>query len=372
MANIKISPKQLTQILLDHLNPNKYKIEKDKRSLFIWGQMGIGKSEIVEQCTKFYNGKLIDLRLSQYDPTDIRGFPIYDKETGKMRWAQSEELPDIFEAEQYVLITLFLDEMNSANPAVQAAAYQLVHNRRIGNYVLPKNVRIVAAGNREGDRGVTYTMPQPLSNRFMHYNLEASFDDWFEWAVANNVTKTVLGYLAWAKQDLNTWNSNNQDNAYATPRTWDFANGYAKQYEAGEISHELFMLYVGGCLGEGIQTQLEAYIKMHDKLPKTEAILSGEETKIDEDAVEMGGVYATVINCCFALRDMNGKPVLAKSFENFVTFCMDNLKPELVVFAFTQVLSVFNVNIVFKDIAPKVLNRIAKDYATLLSDKNLK
>jgi hypothetical protein len=81
------------------------------------------------------------------------------------------------EAEQYSRIILFLDEMNSAAPSVQSAAYQLVLNRKVGTYSLPDNVVIVAAGNREGDKGVTYRMPAPLANRFIHVEMEHKFID---------------------------------------------------------------------------------------------------------------------------------------------------------------------------------------------------
>ena len=89
--------------------------------------------------------------------------------------------------------------MNSAPPSVQAAAYQLVLNKRIGQYNLPTNVKIVAAGNRETDRGVTYRMPSPLANRFRHINMEVNFEDWSIWATNNKVHQDVIGYLTTVK-----------------------------------------------------------------------------------------------------------------------------------------------------------------------------
>ena len=131
-----------------------------KRPVFLWGPPGIGKSDIVEQVTKtFSNSHLIDIRLSLWDPTDIKGIPYFDSNNVKMAWGAPSELPDEEMAAQYDNIVLFLDEMNSAAPAVQAAAYQLIQNRRVGTYKLPDNVIIVAAGNRESDKGVTYRMP---------------------------------------------------------------------------------------------------------------------------------------------------------------------------------------------------------------------
>ena len=107
---------------------------KVKRPLFLWGPPGIGKSELVEGITRDLNGYMIDLRLGQMEPTDIRGIPFYNKEIGKMDWAPPVELPDEELASQYPVVVLFLDELNSAAASVQAAAYQLILNRRIGKY----------------------------------------------------------------------------------------------------------------------------------------------------------------------------------------------------------------------------------------------
>ena len=61
---------------------------------------------------------------------------------------------------------------------------------------------IVAAGNREADKGVTYRMPAPLANRFVHLEMRVDFDDWFQWAVTNNIHKDVVGFLTFSKKDL--------------------------------------------------------------------------------------------------------------------------------------------------------------------------
>jgi MoxR-like ATPase len=173
-----------------------------KRPVFLWGPPGIGKSELVESITNEMGGYMIDLRLGQMDPTDIRGIPFYNKDLGLMDWAPPIDLPSEELASKYPVIVLFFDEMNSAAPSVQAAAYQLILNRRVGKYRLPDNVVMVAAGNREGDKGVTFKMPSPLSNRFVHLEMRPDFDAWQKWAVLNNIHKDVVGYVSFAKQDL--------------------------------------------------------------------------------------------------------------------------------------------------------------------------
>ena len=191
-----------------------------KRPIFLWGPPGIGKSEIVSQITdNLPNSHLIDVRLSLWDPTDIKGIPFFDSNSGTMQWAPPAELPSEEFASQYDNIVLFLDEMNSAAPSVQAAAYQLVLNRKVGTYKLPDNVLIVAAGNREADKGVTYRMPAPLANRFIHLELAVSFDDWFSWAVDNKIHQDVVGFLQFSKKDLYDFDPKSPSRSFATPRS---------------------------------------------------------------------------------------------------------------------------------------------------------
>ena len=198
---------------------------KKKRPIFLWGPPGIGKSDIVGQITdELSNSHLIDIRLSLWEPTDIKGIPYFDSNTGTMVWAPPAELPSAEFAAQYDWVVLFLDEMNSAAPSVQAAAYQLILNRRIGQYKLPDNVLIIAAGNREADKGVTYRMPAPLANRFVHLELTVSFDDWFQWAVVNRQHTDVIGYLTFAKKDLYDFDPKSPSRSFATPRSWSFVS----------------------------------------------------------------------------------------------------------------------------------------------------
>ena len=90
-----------------------------QRPVFLWGPPGVGKSELIADLTKELGGLTIDLRLGQMEPTDLRGIPFYNKDIGKMDWAEPVDLPTEELAAQYPIVTLFLDEMNQAAPAVQ-------------------------------------------------------------------------------------------------------------------------------------------------------------------------------------------------------------------------------------------------------------
>ena len=193
---------------------------KIQRPVFMWGPPGIGKSDIVKQIGDEQNRDVIDVRLSLWEPTDIKGIPYYNSTENSMTWAPPAELPTDPES----TAILFLDELNSAAPATQAAAYQLILNRRVGTYILPKGVSIVAAGNRETDKGVTYRMPAPLANRFVHIELKSDYEDWLQWATTNRIHEQVVGYVGFAKQDLYDFDPKSSSRAFATPRSWSFVS----------------------------------------------------------------------------------------------------------------------------------------------------
>jgi hypothetical protein len=301
---------------------------KHNRPLFLWGPPGIGKSEIVHQIGKTIDAHVIDIRLSLWDPTDIKGIPYFDSTINKMVWAPPSELPDEQMASQYKNVILFMDEMNSAAPAVQAAAYQLVLNRRVGTYKLPDNVLIVAAGNREADKGVTYRMPAPLANRFIHLEMKVEFDDWFEWATANRIHKDVAGFLQFSKKDLYDFDPKSNSRSFATPRSWTFVSDLLADDDGDE--NTLADLISGG-VGEGLAIKFMAHRKVSGKLPNPSDILKGKVKKMETK--EISAMYSLTVSLCYELKDAADKN--AKDWNNqvncFFEFMMNNFETELVV-----------------------------------------
>jgi hypothetical protein len=300
-----------------------------KRPLFLWGPPGIGKSELVEGIARDLNGLMIDLRLGQMEPTDIRGIPFYNKDIGKMDWAPPVDLPDAETASQYPIVVLFLDELNSAAPSVQSAAYQLILNRRVGKYVLPDNVVMVAAGNRESDKGVTYRMPTPLANRFVHQEMKVDFPSWQEWAVKNRIHKDVVGYLSFAKQDLYDFDSKSASRAFATPRSWSFVS----QLLDDEVDSETLTNLIAGTVGEGLAVKFMAHRKIASSMPNPVDILSGKVR--DLQVKEVSAMYSLVISMCYELKSALEAKVEDKKFhemaDNFLGYMMKNFETELTV-----------------------------------------
>ena len=301
---------------------------KKQRPIFLWGPPGIGKSDIVQQVNDtFANSHLIDIRLSLWEPTDIKGIPYFDSNSGTMVWGAPNELPSEEFAAQYDHITLFLDEMNSAAPSVQAAAYQLILNRRVGTYKLPDNVSVVAAGNREADKGVTYRMPAPLANRFIHLELAVNFNDWFEWAINKNINKDVVGYLTFAKKDLYDFDPKSPSRSFATPRSWSFVSELLDDGLNENTTTDL----VAGAVGEGLAVKFMAHRKVASSMPNPTDILAGNVKEMNSK--EISAMYSLTVSLCYELKeacDKNDKK-FDSMVNNFLRFAMDNFDTELVV-----------------------------------------
>ena len=305
---------------------------KTQRPIFLWGPPGIGKSDVVQEITNELGGLMIDLRMAQMEPTDLRGIPYFNKDNGKMDWAPPIDLPDEETAAQYPIVVLFLDEMNSAAPSVQAAGYQLVLNRRVGKYVLPKNVVIVAAGNRDSDKGVTYRMPMPLANRFLHIEMRSDFATWQTWAVTHSIHKDVVAFLSFAKNDLYNFDPKSSSRAFPTPRSWVFVSELLK--EENTTDNDTLFTLIAGAVGEGLAAKFAAHRKIAAKLPNPTDILTGKVTELETK--EVSAMYSLTISMCYEMKDIvDNKRMTPKEidqmYDNFLSYTMKNFETELVI-----------------------------------------
>ena len=297
---------------------------KMKRPVFLWGPPGIGKSDIVQQIGADTSREVIDVRLALWEPTDIKGIPYFDSNAGTMTWAPPAELP----TDPKSTAILFLDELNSAPPAVQAAAYQLILNRKVGTYKLPDGVDIVAAGNRDGDKGVTYRMPAPLANRFVHLEMKVDFEDWQDWATLNGIHPEVVGYVGFAKQDLYDYDPKSPSKSFATPRSWSFVSDLVSD---DEIDTESLTNLVSGAIGDGLAVKFMAHRKIASKLPKPEEILDGKVKNLEIS--EISAMYSLTVGLCYELKERADKKVKDwdKMADRFFNYMMKNFPTELVV-----------------------------------------
>jgi hypothetical protein len=311
---------------------------KNKRPIFLWGPPGIGKSDVIKQLGLELDAHVIDVRLSLWEPTDIKGIPYFDSNSNTMVWAPPGELPSKEFAKNHKQIILFMDEMNSAAPSVQAAAYQLVLNRRVGTYELPDNVVMVAAGNRETDKGVTYRMPAPLANRFVHLEMTYDFDDWLEWATENRIHTDVVGFLSFSKKDLYDFDPKSSSRAFATPRSWVFVS---ELLHDDDTDAETLTDLTSGAVGEGLALKFMAHRKHSSKMPNPSDILNGKVKKMDSK--EISAMYSLTVSLCYELKDACDKNVKNwnEMTNNFFEFMMNNFDTEMVIMGTKVALSTY-------------------------------
>ena len=237
--------------------------------VMLWGPPGVGKSQIVAQVAAQHAVALVDIRLSQMEPSDLRGIPFRQDE--RVEWAIPAMLPD---AERHGEAgILFIDEITSAPPSVSAAAYQLILDRRLGEYHVPEHWAIVAAGNRQGDRGVTYNMPAPLANRFSHYEISVNLDDWAAWAYRQSIDERIIAFLRFRPDLLFDFDPEYNPVAFPSPRTWEFAHRALQKFAR---QPGLLLGGLEACVGKAAGAELFAFIQSIEHLPDIDAIARGE------------------------------------------------------------------------------------------------
>ncbi|MEW8350147.1 MAG: MoxR family ATPase [Candidatus Thiodiazotropha taylori] len=244
--------------------------------VMLWGPPGVGKSDMVREVAHKHQAPVIDIRLSQMEPSDLRGIPF--RTNGSVEWAIPSLLPnDERHGSQGIL---FLDEITSAPPTVSAAAYQLILDRRLGEYQVPEGWAIFAAGNRQGDRGVTYSMPAPLANRFSHFEVETNLDDWVAWAYRNQIDERIIAFLRFRPELLFDFDPAHNPVAFPSPRSWEFAHRALQKF----IDHpQLLQGALQACVGPAAGVELHAFVSSLDKMPDLDAILRGEEVSVPSE-----------------------------------------------------------------------------------------
>jgi hypothetical protein len=263
--------------------------------VMLWGPPGVGKSQMVAQVAARHGVTMIDIRLSQMEPSDLRGIPFRVGDV--VEWAVPGILPDSKRHGQYGI--LFLDEITSAAPTVSAAAYQLILDRRLGEYRMPDGWAIFAAGNRQGDRGVTYSMPAPLANRFSHYPVEAHLDDWVAWAYVNGIDERLIAFLRFKPEQLFSFDAAKNPVAFPSPRSWEFAHRALAKFGDRPT---LLLPALQACVGEYAGLELKAFVDHLDNLPDIDAILRGEDVLVPKDIDLQYAVAAALVGRAIRAR----------------------------------------------------------------------
>lgn len=172
---------------------------------------------------------------------------------------------------------LFLDELTAAPQLTQAGCYQLVLDRKLGEYQLPEGWVVIAAGNPASERGVHFAMPRPLRNRFVHLDLEPDLDDWCRWAVKVRILPEIIAFLRFKPELLHVAEVSSNQNAWPTPRSWEMASqvlsGVAQRQSIPTGSRAFEAELLDGTVGQAAASELVAFLRLYRELPSIDEIL---------------------------------------------------------------------------------------------------
>lgn len=278
---------------------------KIKSPFFMRGPVGAGKSQLMRQICDEMGLEMRDVRLSQMDPTDIKGFPCPDQAKGVMKWLPPDFFPPMKAKTKGLL---FLDELSSAPQAVQAAAYQLTLDRAVGNYVLPEGWAIAAAGNRDIDRSIVNRMPAALANRLHHIDYEVDLDDWVAHAMGAKIAPELIAFLRFKSNLLHNFDPTQNPLAFPTPRSWFMADSLIKANMSAADEYECLK----GTVGEGAATEFVAFMKVVKDLPTI------DEIKLNPDTCRVPEAPSTLYALTTSLSMATTKTGFAR-FMQYVT-----------------------------------------------------
>jgi len=295
-----------------------------KFSMNLMGRTGIGKSDIIRGFASEKGGEkfvewnklsleekkqiayskgenfiLVDLRLSQVEPTDITGVPFPENGSciyKKQLWVHAlHNNPGV----------LFLDEMNLASPSVLSASYQIILDKVVGDIPLHKDVMVLTAGNLQEDRAYTFELPLPIQSRMFMYNLDVpTIEEWTSWAVENEIDSRVVTYLNRFQQML--FYEKDDLNLIITPRGWEFIGTAIKGVESFKAVEKIAQ----GIL-KGKAKEFVTFIKLIEKIPKPEDLLD-KNVKFPE---ELDQRFITISMLTEHYRKDVKKEVLKKIFD---------------------------------------------------------
>ena len=241
--------------------------------VMLWGPPGIGKSDIVKAVARELEIELQDIRLAQLDPVDLRGVPTVEK--GQTKWAT----PSFFPTDSESAGIIFLDELSAADPSIQVAAYQLLLDRRIGEYIVPSKWIIVAAGNRAEDNAVSLPMSSALANRMMHLDLHAEPEEWARWASGHGLDPALIGFIRFRPEMLFA-PGKNCERGWPSPRSWACVS---RILEIGLDDDEQAPC-IAGLIGDEAAAQFLAYRKRFRTLGDVRAMMldPGKPLKLND------------------------------------------------------------------------------------------
>jgi hypothetical protein len=266
--------------------------EQHQAVMFIGGA-GVGKTHGIRQAAvDEIGGVLCEFRLGHHDSMDLKGYP--EVQDGQMFWRPAHTIPfvgnDNFPNDKPIFF--FLDEITSALPAVQAPAYQLIDEYRLGEHKLKSNVYIIAAGNRDSDKGITSRLAMPLCNRMTWFEIATDVDAWCVHAQKMGWAPELIAFMQFRKPLLHTFDAAPTVKVFASPRTWE----KAAHYYASKMPVDIKIAAMAGAVGDGPATEFWGFVDVWSKLTPISQIIKDPKGTPVPDEGKSGVRYALAVS----------------------------------------------------------------------------
>ena len=245
-----------------------------RQPVLVTGAPGCAKSALVQQVASEGRRIYVDVRALLLDPVDLHGIPWRDAD-GRTRWAPPAFLPPSDDPGRWLIN---LEELPSAVPMVQAALYQLVLDRKVGEYELPEGASLIACGNRENDRGVVHRMPTPLASRFVHLEIRVDAEDWLAWGAEHGIAPEVLFFVSMRPELLHVFDPQSNEKAFCCPRTWEMVSNVVNRRASLDASVERALFR--GTVGEAAAVEFSAFLKVWRELPHPRAVIDDPDNAL--------------------------------------------------------------------------------------------
>lgn len=296
-----VTVEEFTSIVKRHFE------HKMTRPIFGLGKGGIGKTESIADLARELEIGYQDIRLLLYSESDLKGIPYVNAEHTHTIWLQNDILPRVErDGERGILV---LDEVTSCAKSVRTAAYQLLNERRLGEYSLPEGWMIVCLGNGEEDGGQFNGMEGNFANRCSVFEVVANVSAWKSWAIGRQIHPLVVAYVTWQPQHLHTYDPDKEEEfVFASPRSWSAVSEILDKFGFDEDDF-LTLAQIYGNVGRVVGSSFVAFCKLKEQSGYVDLILSGEEV---EEIFSQEVLLMTISGVVYQLKD-----ALERSSEDF-------------------------------------------------------
>lgn len=296
---------------------------------YLIGGAGLGKTTLVKDATQrvaAHRGTDMQchiLSLAQYDPAEIAGWLVPSDDRTKMNRIRPDWMP-----EEGTSGILFLDELPQATTACQNIAAQIVNERRVGPWHMPKGWAIVAAGNRMSDRAGTNNMPSHLKDRLMFLEVEADLEDTVAYYYANGVDERVSAYLRFRPEWLHRFDKD--ANACPSPRSWERV-GSILAWGLGPVEQ---LEAIAGQVGRAASAEFAGFLAVYEDVPSIPDLVANPDAAVVPERPDV--LFAVCAALATYATDKNLKNIIAylnrlpqQEFAAFVLKDLANRMPNI-------------------------------------------